>query len=71
MQTTTIDQIEEKLRMLPPEKLAVVLDFVSYLTDRQQRTGTGEPDLAAWGMADYLANLEDYEERLARGEIQW
>jgi len=23
------------------------------------------------GMEDYLANLEEYEERLAHGDIQW
>jgi hypothetical protein len=28
-------------------------------------------DLANAGMGDYLPNLEDYEDRLARGEIQW
>ena len=31
MQTVTISQIEECLRQLPPEKLAVVLDFVTFL----------------------------------------
>jgi hypothetical protein len=34
MQATTIAQIEERLRQLPPDKLDVVLDFVSYLTER-------------------------------------
>jgi hypothetical protein len=27
--------------------------------------------LAEAGMSDYLKNLEDYEEKLARGEIHW
>ena len=31
----TIDQIEERLRHLPPEKLGVVYDFISYLLDRE------------------------------------
>jgi hypothetical protein len=34
-QAATISQIEKQLRRLSPEKLAVVLDFVSYLTERQ------------------------------------
>ncbi len=37
MQSVTISQIEERLKNLPPEKLAVVYDFVSYLTDRQTK----------------------------------
>jgi hypothetical protein len=35
MQTPTIAQIEERLRLLPPEKLSVVFDFVSFLAQRQ------------------------------------
>lgn len=34
MSSITIDQIDERLRALPPEKLAVVYDFVSYLIER-------------------------------------
>lgn len=36
MEPVTIEQIEERLRRLPPEKLAVVLDFVSYLSAREE-----------------------------------
>lgn len=28
-------------------------------------------EIAELDFPDYLSNLEDYEERLARGEIQW
>ena len=35
VETATIEQIDERLRELPPEKLAVVLDFVSYLAERR------------------------------------
>jgi len=35
MDNVTISQIEEQLRLLPPEKLAVVFDFVFYLARRQ------------------------------------
>jgi len=34
MQTVTISQITERLRELPAEKLVVVYDFVSYLSER-------------------------------------
>jgi len=34
MVNVTIDQIDERLRQLPPEKLSVVFDFVSYLAER-------------------------------------
>jgi hypothetical protein len=35
MEAATIAQIEERLRQLPPDKLDVVLDFVSYLAERR------------------------------------
>ena len=34
MSSVTMDQIDQRLRELPPEKLAVVYDFVSYLAER-------------------------------------
>jgi hypothetical protein len=42
MQSVTISQIEERLKNLPPEKLAVVYDFVSYLMDREVRRAAME-----------------------------
>lgn len=33
MNTVNLDAIEQRLRQLPPEKLAVVFDFVSYLAE--------------------------------------
>jgi len=35
MQTVTISKITESLRALPAEKLAVVHDFISYLSERE------------------------------------
>jgi hypothetical protein len=35
METVTISQITERLHKLPVEKLAVVYDFVSYLSERE------------------------------------
>jgi hypothetical protein len=36
MQTVAIPQIIERLQKLPAEKLAVVYDFVSFLTERER-----------------------------------
>ncbi len=47
MESATIAYIEEQLRQLPPEKLAVVLDFVSYLAEREQSAELLETMLAA------------------------
>ena len=35
MQTVTLPQLNERLKLLPPEKLAVVYDFVAYLSERE------------------------------------
>ncbi len=47
MQAVTIAQIEERLRQLPPDKLAVVFDFVSYLTERQHASEVFQTMLAS------------------------
>ncbi len=47
MEGVTIAQIEERLRELHPDKLAVVLDFVSYLTERQRSSGALDTMLAS------------------------
>ncbi len=36
MEKVTYSQIEKQLQKLPPEKLTVVYDFVSYLADRNR-----------------------------------
>ena len=74
MTAVTVEQIAEELRQLPAEKLAVVYDFVGYLRQKAASGVTPESETAALaeeGMADYLAGLQDYEDRLARGEIRW
>ena len=35
MSTVTLPQLNERLKLLPPDKLAVVYDFVSYLSERE------------------------------------
>ena len=42
MLSVTIPQINERLKKLPPEKLAVVYDFVSYLMERELQTSLAE-----------------------------
>lgn len=47
MATVTIADIEERLRKLPPDKLIVVYDFVSYLTERQAQSEAFQTMLAS------------------------
>lgn len=44
MPSVTIGQIDDRLQKLPPEKLSVVYDFVSYLLDREQPPYSMAPD---------------------------
>jgi len=69
----TVEQIVDELRRLPPEKLAVVNDFVEYSRGRAgPATFAAESAwLAEAGMDDYLLRSEDYEDRVARAEIRW
>ena len=45
---------------LPNQPVRVMVTFL----DQENETGLSEP-------GDYLEQLTDYEERLARGEIKW
>jgi len=47
METVTVSQIEERLKKLPADKLAVVLDFVSYLAERQSESEAFQTMLAS------------------------
>lgn len=75
---TTYDATITKIGQLPESLLQEVSDFVEFLLMRQ--------DSARWQMwnefteavmlseadfSSYLSNLEDYEARLASGEIRW
>jgi hypothetical protein len=44
--SVTISQIEDRLRRLPPEKLGVVYDFISFLLERDgaELLGTTDSD---------------------------
>jgi hypothetical protein len=47
MDPATIAHIEEQLRQLPPEKLALVRDIVSYLAERERSAELLETMLAS------------------------
>ena len=67
-----------RIQQMPEPLLQDVQDYIDFLLTRGSRLRRqaaqhslemktlGESD-----MSDYLPNLEDYEERLARGEIKW
>jgi LPS O-antigen subunit length determinant protein (WzzB/FepE family) len=67
-----------KLRRLPMPLVQEVNNFIDFLIlkNNNQRWQawtqfTESLSLAESDFSDYLSNLEAYEERLAKGEIQW
>ena len=67
-----------KVQQLPESLAQEVGDFVDFLLMRHDNarwqlwTHFAEAlEMAESDFTDYLSNLEDYENRLARGEIQW
>ena len=67
-----------KINQLPEELVREVNDFVSFLLTKPDGDRrhlwvqfTEGIELAESDFADYLSNLQDYEKRLASGEIQW
>ena len=81
LETTSVDYLTQtitKIQQLPEPFLKEINDFIDFMFIRQdnkrwqqwnhfsESLGLSESDFS-----DYLANLETYEERLARGEIQW
>ncbi len=75
---TVYDTTIAKIRQLPESLIQEVSDFVDFLLLRQDSIRwqlwnqfAEALALSEAGFSDYLSNLEDYENRLARGEIQW
>lgn len=67
-----------KIQQMPEPMVQEVQHFVDYLLTHGNPANFEEwkysaetHELAEAGMSDYLSNLEDYEEKLARGEIKW
>ncbi len=69
------EKVITKIRQMPEPLVYEVQDFVDFLLARlpsdPRQLSVEDTDLAAADMTDYRTNLEAYEERLARGEIQW
>lgn len=66
-----------KIRELPEPLIQEVSDFVDFLQMKRDSTRwqlwmlfVEALEIAESDFADYLSNLEDYENRLARGEIK-
>ena len=67
-----------KIQRLPESLVQQVDDFIDFLLMKRDTARwqlwvhfAEAVDLAESDFSDYLRNLEDYEDRLARGEIQW
>lgn len=67
-----------KIQQLPESLVQEVSDFIDFLLMKHDKTRwqlwthfTEVEELVETDFTDYLSNLEDYENRLARGEIQW
>jgi hypothetical protein len=66
---TIYDLTSAKISQLPESLVQEVNDFIDFLllkynSELPQLTESAD-------FSDYLKNLEAYEEKLARGEIQW
>lgn len=67
-----------KIEQLPESLVQEVSDFIDFLLMKNDKTRwqlwthfTETLEVVESDFADYLSNLEEYEDRLARGEIQW
>jgi len=75
---TVHDATIAKIRQLPESLVQEVNDFVDFLLMNKDSTRwqlwtqlTEALEIAESDFSEYLTNLEDYENSLARGEIHW
>ena len=72
------DATMARIRQLSEPLVQEVSDFIDFLLMRRDSTRwqlwtqfAESLEIAGSDFSDYLLSLEDYENRLARGEIQW
>lgn len=75
---TTHEATIAKIQRLPESLVHEVSDFVDFLLMKHDSARwqlwthfTEILETAESDFTDYLSNLKDYENRLARGELQW
>ena len=73
IQTQTISRIGQ----MPEALIREVNDYIDFLLWRDRHnqltttTSFDSSEMVESDFADYLSNLEEYENRLANGEIKW
>ncbi len=72
------DKTITRLRLLPEPLIQEVSDFIDFLLLKHNidywqywQHFSDSLQLAEKDFSDYSGNLEDYEEKLAEGEIKW
>lgn len=60
-----------KINLLPDPLIKEVNDFIDFLLWKHKDNVTESLEMVNSDFSDYLTNLEDYENRLKRGEIKW
>ena len=75
---TAHDVTIAKIRQLPEPLVQEVDDYIDFLLMRRDSTRwqlwtqfSESLEIVESDFCDYLPDLQDYENRLARGEIQW
>jgi hypothetical protein len=72
------DKIIDQIRQMPDSLVQEVSDFIDFLLIKHSGNQwelwlefKESLDIEEYDFSDYLSNLEDYEQRLASGEIKW
>ncbi|MBD2778053.1 hypothetical protein [Iningainema tapete] len=68
---TVHNQTIAKIYLLPEPLIDEVNDFIDFLLWKHKDNITESLEMVDSDFSNYLTNLEDYENRLDRGEIKW